>query len=85
MDAFLVTELVDLAFANPTAPEARVEKMFDWYFAREIETIKWSPGAASGMLVALLPGMLDPNKYNIAIRLDDGGCRTYLLAQRRWA
>jgi hypothetical protein len=67
MDSMLIVDLVDLALANPPAPEARLEKMFDWYFARELEIVKWSLGVASGLLLALLPGMIDPNKFNVNV------------------
>jgi hypothetical protein len=63
MDRLAILDLVYLALANPANPELRIEKMFDWYFSREMEIVKWSLGAASGLVIALLPGMVDPTKF----------------------
>lgn len=63
MDKLSILDLIYLALSNPQNPELRLEKIFDWYFTREIEIVKWSLGAASGVVVALLPGMVDPAKF----------------------
>jgi hypothetical protein len=73
VEAYLVTDLVDLALAKPDNPELRLEKMFDWYFAQELEVVKWALGAASAILVALLPALIDPSKFNFEFP-----------AERRW-
>jgi len=55
-------DLVEIALAHPTTPELRIEKLFDWYLARETEVMRWALGAASAMVIALLPGMWDANR-----------------------
>ena len=41
-----VREIIDLVASEVPTAESRIEKMFDWYFQRDMTITKWVLGAA---------------------------------------
>lgn len=62
VDTLFINELIRLSLATPDSPAPRIEKMFDWYFGRQVEIGKWALGLASSILVMLLPLLIDKSK-----------------------
>lgn len=54
MKDITLKELVDLAVADISEPNDRIEKMFEWHFERELTITKWLLGAAASIFVAML-------------------------------
>lgn len=72
-------ELVDLVVAEVTEAESYIEKMFEWYFERDITLTKWLLGAAASITVAVVLAIFRnqaqlASPYTILIVLCAGAC-----------
>ncbi|MDD5168128.1 MAG: hypothetical protein PHN75_04860 [Syntrophales bacterium] len=51
-----IKELIDLATSDVPDGDARIEKMFDWHFQRNMMIAKWIMGAVASLSIAALLG-----------------------------
>ena len=52
MKDIAVSDLIDLIVADVPDAEGRIQKMFEWHFARDLEIVKWVLGVAASFAVA---------------------------------
>ena len=49
-----IRDLLDLALADVTSAEERIEKIFEWHFDRAKTTSQWILGAAASLSISVL-------------------------------
>jgi hypothetical protein len=68
-----INDIADLVVSDVPDPDKRIEKMFDWHFARDIEITRWVLGVAAtvgaALLVAVFKAEISPNWWQALLLL----------------
>lgn len=66
-----INDLADLVISDIPEPDKRIEKMFDWHFARDLEVTRWVLGVAAtvggALLIAVFKSEISANWWQVLL------------------